>query len=295
MEKKNDLAMIFSGLRRDLRSFITLSLKENETSWQQWISRVKRDVHVRCWEMKGCTRTDCPSYKNTCGRCWLIAGTMCGGKPLGGFASKYKSCTECEVYQAAVLSDPIDEVYEHLITLVFSLRDKQLELKSLALHDELTGLFNRAYFELVIKQEVKKANRYGGGFTVFMIDIDNFKYINDTYGHLHGDGILREFALILKNSIRESDILIRYGGDEFMIISHGTSTLDNSAIASRISHSISQWNGEYGSENYSLSFSHGCAVFDKSKDLKEVLEEADARMYKNKEQNRQNRKQNSSC
>ena len=296
MQEKKDLAGVFNSLRKDLRSFISLSLKESETSWEQWISRIKREVRVRCWEMKGCTKTDCPSYKNACGRCWLIAGTMCGGAPIGKFAAKYKSCTECAVYQAAVLSNPVDEVYEHLITLVYSLRDKQLELKSLALHDKLTGLFNRAYFDLVIKQETKKVKRYGGGFTVHIIDIDGFKHINDTYGHLHGDGILREFSLILKDSIRESDLLIRYGGDEFMIISHESkaghdSGPQDNGIIGRIRRNVSLWNREYGSEDYGLSFSHGWAAFNKEKDLKEVIGLADAKMYENKEQNRKNRKQ----
>ncbi len=209
---------------------------------------------------------------------------------MGKFASKYKNCTECKVYQAAVLADPVGEVYEHLITLIYSLRDKQLELKTLALHDSLTGLYNRTYFDLMIKQEIKKAKRYGGRFSVSVIDIDNFKYINDTYGHLHGDGILREFALILKNSVRESDLLIRYGGDEFIIVSPETSTAENDGMIGRIKRNIHLWNKEYESENYSLSFSHGFAVFDKEKDLKQVLEEADAKMFRNKKHNkRQNR------
>ena len=287
MKKKKDMTEVFSRLRKDLRSFIALSLKENEATWEKWISSVKKDVGVKCWEVKNCTETHCPSYKNTCGRCWLIAGTMCDGKPVGKFASKYKNCTECEVYQRAVLSDPVDEVYEHLITLVYSLRDKQLELKAMALHDKLTGLFNRAYFDLVIKQEIKRAKRYGGGFTVHIVDINNFKHINDTYGHLHGDGILREFALMLKNSIRESDLLVRYGGDEFVIISHETSAAQDGGMMARIRRNISLWNKVYGSENYSLSFSHGAAVFEKGHELKEVLEKADARMYRDKEQHRE--------
>ncbi|MDA8162855.1 MAG: GGDEF domain-containing protein [Desulfobacteraceae bacterium] len=288
MRKSRNLADVFNNLRGDLRSFITLSLGRNETTWEEWLFHVKKDVKVSCWEMKGCSRRDCPAYENQCRRCWLIAGTMCGGEPVGEFALKYISCSDCNVYQAAVMADPADEVYEHLITLVYSLRDKQLELKSMALQDGLTGLYNRACLDMTIGQEMKKIKRYGGGFTVTMIDIDNFKQINDTYGHLHGDGILREFALILKNSVRESDLIYRYGGDEFIIISPETSDVKIAGMIDRIERGISRWNAEYGSENYILSFSHGSAVYDKEKDFRKVFEEADAQMYTKKQNKKQN-------
>ncbi|RJR17631.1 MAG: GGDEF domain-containing protein [Nitrospiraceae bacterium] len=282
METGADLGDIFDRLRDDLRSFIELSLDESEDSWKQWLSLAGKKVDVKCWEKKNCDNISCPAYKNTCGRCWLIAGTMCGGIPRGKFALKYENCTKCDVYQEAVLLDPVNEVYEHLITLVHSLRSRQQEFKSLALHDALTGLYNRNYSDIIINREQKRIRRIGGTLTLYVIDLDKFKYINDTYGHIHGDGVLREFALILKKSVRDTDLVVRYGGDEFLIIKHESPDVNGNGMINRIRRSVEDWNKEYGSENYAMSFSYGYSVMDQSRDFKLAFEDADAMMYANK-------------
>ncbi|MDO8281362.1 MAG: GGDEF domain-containing protein [Thermodesulfovibrionia bacterium] len=283
MSKEKELNNIFQHFRKDLRGFIDISLQEDETSWNEWLSHIKRDIAIRCWEIKKCAKKDCPAFMNTCGRCWIIAGTMCGEDPHGQFAIKYGNCIKCNVYQQAVLTDPENEIYEHLIILVHSLRIKQQELKTMALHDILTGLHNRNYLDIYLEREKKKIKRYGGSLTLFMFDLNNFKNINDTYGHQHGDGVLKEFASILKMSIRDTDLLIRYGGDEFLIIKTESSGHENDIMLDRIRQNIANWNEEYGSENYSLSFSYGNAVYDQDKDIEQVIEKADAEMYKDKQ------------
>ncbi len=240
------------------------------------------DVQVKCWERKSCNKKECPAYMNTYGRCWLIAGTMCGDKVQGKFAVKYKSCTECDVYQETVFKDPVSEIYEHLIALIHSLRSKQEELKTMATLDVLTGLHNRNYFEMVMPLEVEKVRRYGGKLSIAMIDIDKFKQINDTYGHLHGDGVLKECASILCRSIRSSDLLVRFGGDEFLIVMPETDCTEKDALIARINENISAWNSEYASSDYRLSLSIGCAVLEEGRCLAEVIKEADDRMYRNK-------------
>ncbi len=283
MKNDKDITETFERLKEDLRSFVELSLEEKDDSWKQWTSLVNKEVNVKCWEIKQCNEKTCPAYMNSCGRCWLLAGTMCGGKPQGKFALKYGNCINCNVYQKAVLADPVSEVYEHLITLVHSLRTKQHEMTSMAMHDLLTGLHNRNYFEIFAAKEIKKIKRYGGELTIFMIDINNFKYLNDTYGHVHGDGVLREFSLILKRSIRDTDELIRYGGDEFLIIKRGVSSCENDAVISRVRDHIAEWNSQYESEDYTLSFSCGCAHLDEQSTLSELIEKADKSMYANKD------------
>ncbi|NOY79087.1 MAG: sensor domain-containing diguanylate cyclase [Calditrichaeota bacterium] len=84
--------------------------------------------------------------------------------------------------------------------------------------DELTGIFNRRYFNKTFQREIKRAERYKRNLSVLMIDIDDFKVINDTFGHLKGDDVLQAIAAILKNNIRRTDILFRYGGEEFVIL-----------------------------------------------------------------------------
>ncbi len=282
MEKDTDLSEVFARLRDDLRNFVELSLEEKDDSWKQWLSLVNKSVNVKCWEIKKCDNTTCPAYKNTCGRCWLIAGTMCGGRPQGKFAIKYENCTQCEVYQESVFNDPVNEIYEHLITLVHSLRSKQQEFQTLALNDALTGLHNRNYADIIIKREHERIHRHGGVLTIYVIDLDKFKNINDVYGHVHGDGILREFALILKRAVRDSDIVVRYGGDEFLIIKHDAPDAESDGLINRISSKLLNWNNEYASDDYVLSFSYGNSIMDRSRGFVQAFKEADDMMYRHK-------------
>ena len=92
----------------------------------------------------------------------------------------------------------------------------QLEQKSRI--DTLTGLFNRHYFEERLKEELSRHSRYGDVFSIFMIDLDNFKAYNDVYGHPSGDVLLGQIGRIIRNSVRNVDLAFRYGGDEFVII-----------------------------------------------------------------------------
>lgn len=285
---EHPLTNILQKLSRDLRTFIELSLEESDTSWEKWAASVIKDLEVRCWEKKNCNKKDCPAYKNAFGRCWLIAGTMCGGEVQGKFAIKYKSCTECEVYREAVFKDPVSETYEHLIALIHNLRTKEQELKAMATKDFLTGLYNRNYFEMIISREIEKIKRHGGKFSIVMIDINNFKQINDNYGHLHGDGVLKECAKILSSSVRSSDILVRFGGDEFIIVMPETDCSEKKPLLGRINNHIDEWNKKYSSSDYYLSLSIGCAVFDRGENLEDIIKKADSEMYENKLQHKNN-------
>ena len=276
---------IYKSLKKisnDIRLFIELSLREEDFEWEKWIPLIVKEARIKCWEKKGCYKLSCPAYKNPHGRCWLVAGTMCGCGASGDFAVKYKSCTECDVYKEAVFYDPVIEVYEHLITLVHSLKETNNRLVTMATRDLLTGLYNRNYFNETIVREAEKSKRYGERLSIVMIDIDNFKDINDTYGHLHGDGILRECALILRRSARASDMICRFGGDEFIIVAPEIGCSENETLISRIKDSLTIWNDEYASQDYKLSMSFGCSIWEAGKNLHDVINEADRQMYEDK-------------
>ncbi|MEW6108246.1 MAG: GGDEF domain-containing protein [Nitrospirota bacterium] len=266
----------------DIRLFIELSLQENDDSWERWVPLVIKPLEARCWEIKKCSKKDCPAYLKPDGRCWLVAGTMCKGNVQGEFALKYKSCTECEVYRESVYGDPVVEIYEHLITLVHSLKSTQDKLKTMATRDLLTGVYNRNYFNETIAREIEKAKRYGEKLSIIMVDIDNFKNINDTYGHLHGDGILKECAMILKKAVRTSDFLCRFGGDEFLIFTPENVCPGNNSLITRIHDNVAEWNKKYSSPDYKLSLSIGCSVWNGNRNLTDVINEADRLMYENK-------------
>jgi diguanylate cyclase (GGDEF)-like protein len=276
------LATALKSLARDIRLFIELSLREDDEAWDKWLPQVLENLTIRCWKLKQCEKKDCPAYEKPNIRCWLTVGTMCGGKVQGDFAIKYQSCTECEVYQQAVFENPVVEIYEHLLTLIHSLREKQDKLKLMATRDLLTGLYNRNYFNETIAREIERAKRQDEDISVIMIDIDRFKQINDTYGHLHGDGILKECASILTRATRKSDIVCRFGGDEFLIVTFGNDGPGHDSIISRIQEYVSAWNGQYASDNYRLSLSIGWSDLPQEGQLMAALREADRRMYEEK-------------
>jgi diguanylate cyclase (GGDEF)-like protein len=107
-----------------------------------------------------------------------------------------------------------------------------------AVTDELTGLFNHRRFQEVIFQEVERAKRFGGDMGLIMLDIDNFKRVNDTYGHMQGDLVLREVARVLRESSREIDEPARYGGEEMAVALPGTDLDGAFNFAERVRHAI---------------------------------------------------------
>ena len=119
----------YEEIMKSLRTFIEFSLLDDEKSWNDWLEAAEKKYKSNCWEKKQCRTVDCPAYHNEGGRCWLIAGTLCGGEVHGRFAQKYNNCLECEVYQEAVYKDPATELREHILILIHSLISKQLELK----------------------------------------------------------------------------------------------------------------------------------------------------------------------
>jgi diguanylate cyclase (GGDEF)-like protein/putative nucleotidyltransferase with HDIG domain len=100
--------------------------------------------------------------------------------------------------------------------------------------DELTGLYNRRHFEERLKEEVSRHSRHGDIFSVFLLDLDNFKAYNDRYGHPSGDMLLNRAGKIISNSIRDADRAFRYGGDEFVVILPLTTTDDARVVADRV-------------------------------------------------------------
>ena len=100
--------------------------------------------------------------------------------------------------------------------------------------DTLTGLFNRRHFFKLAHQEFERSQRYDRPLALMMLDIDHFKQINDTYGHLAGDEVLRTVARIMRDTLRRVDLLARYGGEEFVMLLPETTLLTAISIAGRL-------------------------------------------------------------
>ena len=110
-------------------------------------------------------------------------------------------------------------------------------VKQLAYLDGLTGIFNRRFFELRIAEEIERARRFGSGLAVIMVDIDQFKRLNDEFGHLLGDEVLRQVSSIFHQQLRKIDVVCRYGGEEFAILLSQT----NAAHALGVAEKLRRW------------------------------------------------------
>jgi len=157
------------------------------------------------------------------------------------------------------------------------------KLRNLAVHDPLTGVFNRNFFQTALNREKLRAERYNSSIGFLMIDIDNFKEINDLYGHLTGDKVLREVASYLAESIRESDYLIRYGGDEFLLIlieTGQTASLVRERIIKGVK--LAEKTIHLIGSPVTLSIGHSHWNSDSAISIRETLAEADRRMYEHK-------------
>jgi len=153
-------------------------------------------------------------------------------------------------------------------------------LKYLSLHDQLTGIYNRAYFENELLRLAKSREH---PITIICFDVDGLKMVNDTLGHEHGDRLLKLSAKLLQDSLRESDVLARTGGDEFVALLRRTSRQDGLKIVERIRARIKAYNQKGKPDQIPLSISVGFACGeDEADDLAEVFREADDLMYRDK-------------
>lgn len=117
----------------------------------------------------------------------------------------------------------------------FEIKQMNAQLLKLSITDKLTGLFNRQYTDKILTEEAKKNDRYPTYYcSILMIDVDHFKELNDRYGHLTGDSILQQLADIMKNTLRESDIIGRWGGEEFIVILPLTTSIQALRVADNL-------------------------------------------------------------
>ena len=133
-----------------------------------------------------------------------------------------------------------EERYFFSFSDVTDIEDERQYYEDIATHDNLTGIYNRFFFIDATKLELKASIRDKRPVALFMIDIDHFKSINDTYGHDVGDTVLKEFVHIIKNRLRESDVLARWGGEEFIVTLPSTSIKDAKHVANTIRKSIEE-------------------------------------------------------
>jgi len=158
-------------------------------------------------------------------------------------------------------------------------------VRQLAYVDGVTGIFNRRYFELRLAEEIARSSRHRLGFSLIMMDIDHFKQLNDEFGHLLGDEVLRQVSGILGQQLRKSDVLSRYGGEEFAIITPETAVESAQAVADKLRRIVESWH--FPGVARRVTISAGVAEFPTQGATRdELVKSADEALYAAKQSGR---------
>jgi diguanylate cyclase (GGDEF)-like protein len=187
-----------------------------------------------------------------------------------------------QIYWSCFNATKRDKLYEELIETRNKLEAQAKILHSMSSTDELTGLMNRREVNLRGPELINQAKRYTHTIALLMIDIDHFKQINDTYGHLEGDRVLTELGLRLKTFGRQTDLIARFGGEEFIMLLPDTDATEASLFAERLHKLIS----EIEVNNIPVTVSIGITMSDGSQNLQELTKRADNALYKAKDNGR---------
>ena len=180
----------------------------------------------------------------------------------------------------------------HLINRRIDLRKTRAKLVSTtieselvklqSLTDPLTQVYNRRSLDELAERYISRARRMSKPITVMVVDVDRFKEANTRFGHLMGDFVLAEVSAILKGAVRGSDAVVRYGGDEFVVLLADSPHSGADIVISRVTKVLEDWNRAGPLPGFELTFSIGVAEWAENKNLDMLLNEADVKMYNTK-------------
>lgn len=179
--------------------------------------------------------------------------------------------------------DEFGELGKALDKTRISLSKMFLKLEEKIIYDNLTQVYNRYGFEKIFAKEVKRCNRYNRSLSIIMIDIDFFKKVNDKYGHLVGDNVLIQVCNVIQNEIRESDYLVRWGGEEFIIISPETNLEKSIELAEKVRKIIEKTNFESVGN---ITISLAAVEKDENEETTHLVKRADDLLYYAKDSGR---------
>jgi len=223
------------------------------------------------------------------------------GKSLARFSERIESVEDKETFQATLKnllmevknveksSEVLEKRLKHANEQVEMLQEKLKEVEQHATIDPLTNLFNRRSFEQRLIQQMETSTFSGGDLSLVIIDIDHFKRINDTYGHLTGDDLLRIIAKTLKDFVKGKDIVCRYGGEEFIILLPDTPLAGALTVAEKIRNHFSQMAWKQKSTGVSMgkvTLSAGVAHFRPKESMESFVQRADVALYHSKKAGR---------
>jgi len=164
-----------------------------------------------------------------------------------------------------------------------ALMDSEKRFRELSIVDELTFLYNSRHFYSQLKIELERSNRYKQHLTLLLLDLDDFKVLNDTYGHVEEDKVLRQLGQVIKKCLRKTDSAYRYGGEEFTVLLPMTTSVNGVVIAERIRTEFNKetFSPEPGQDIH-LTVSIGIAQYKPQEDMKSFVNRVDQLMYQAK-------------
>jgi diguanylate cyclase (GGDEF)-like protein len=191
----------------------------------------------------------------------------------------------------AIISSLLGAFYGSGQQIAAELRKSEQRFRELSIRDDLTGLHNQRHYFKQLKAEIERTNRYGQPLSLLILDLDNFKKYNDTFGHIAGDEILEKAGEILRQSLRITDSAYRYGGEEFAVLLPETTGLEALHFAERIRRTFENIDLTLQKEqNISVTVSIGVAQYESGEELNAFIKRTDNNMYaaKNEGKNRIN-------
>jgi diguanylate cyclase (GGDEF)-like protein len=174
----------------------------------------------------------------------------------------------------------------HLVAAVTSRIERYRKLRALMLHDSLTGLFNHTTTKERLAQEIARAKRFNFTFSFALLDLDLFKSVNDTHGHLAGDRVLKSLSQLLMRRLRSLDTVGRYGGEEFAVILPNTSLETAVTVMDEIRMGFEHIHHHSGENEFAVTFSCGVAQFPDCQSVGDLIDTADKALYDAKHQGR---------
>ncbi len=247
----------------------------------------EESLHRKCYEIFHsclCETKDCPLQLVKKGE-KRVEAEIEKGEPDGGIAY-YSSISTPFMGPGGDLLGIVEHITDitERVKAEKALAESERRYKELSLVDELTKLFNKRYFNTHLQLEVERANRHGQPLSLLLLDIDNFKHHNDTYGHADGDRVLARLGQVIAASLRVNDIPCRYGGEEFTIILPVTSGEEATVVAERIRASFAGV-AFYPTpqETVRKTVSIGVTQYRAGESGQSLLERADQNMYEAKQ------------
>ncbi|RJX31506.1 MAG: GGDEF domain-containing protein [Oxalobacter sp.] len=169
-----------------------------------------------------------------------------------------------------------------LMIVLFAVKRFQNRLESMAATDPITGLLNRQAFDIVFNQSVLDASRSGAPMSAILFDIDHFKQVNDRHGHLAGDDVLREIAQLIRGTFRESDVICRWGGEEFLILLKACPLPKGMELAEKLRTNIAEHEFKWGADSLRITLSLGVTQLLVGESQDNFFARADQALYRAK-------------